>query len=148
MNLHERLDKDLKSALKEGNGVKLSVLRMAISEVKTLEIEKNVKALDEKDILQIMQRQAKQHRESIEQFNKGNRQDLVNKETEELKILESYLPKQLSDEELTMIIKDAIKETGSSMKADTGKVMKIVMEKVKGRCDGKAVNRLLAPLLK
>jgi len=148
MELHRRLEDDMKAALKEGDSIKLSVLRMVVSAVKTLQIEKNVKAAEETDILQILQKQVKQHRESIEQFEKGKRQDLADKEIKELKILESYMPKQLSEEEVTAIVKEAIAETGAVAKSDMGKVMKQVMDKVKGRADGKVVNQAVMRLLK
>ena len=84
MELYRKLEDDMKASLKSGDAMKLSVLRMVISAVKTLEIEKKVKKAPEADVVQIMQRQAKEHRESIEQFEKGNRQDLVEKEKKEL----------------------------------------------------------------
>ncbi len=148
MSLCERLDDDVKRALKEGNALKVSVLRMVLSPVKTLQIEKNIKILDDDGVIQILQRHVKQHRESIEQFDKGGRQDLVNKEKAELKILEEYLPKQLTEEELMAIVKTAVAETGAVTKSDTGKVMKAVMEKAKGKADGKTINRLVGQLLK
>ena len=148
MNLYQRLEDDMKVALKGGDTVKLSVLRMVISAVKMLEIEKNIKAPGEGDVLQILQKQIKQRKESIAQFEKGNRQDLVDKEASELKILEAYMPKQLSEEELTVVVKDSIAETGAKVKADMGKVMKVVMGKVAGKADGKMVNQILLRFLK
>ena len=148
MSLYERLDSDVKCALKEGNSLKVSVLRMALSAIKTLQIEKNIKSLDDSNVIQILQRQAKQHRESIEQFAKGGRQDLVDKESSELKILDEYLPKQMTEEELLAIIKTAIADTGAVLKSDTGKVMRAVMEKAKGKADGKTINKLVGELLK
>ena len=148
MSLCEKLDNDVKSALKGGDSLKVSVLRMVLSAVKTLQIEKNIKTLDDDSVTQILQRHVKQHRESIEQFTKGARKDLADKEASELKILEGYLPKQLTEEELTAIVKLAVSETGAVSKSDTGKVMKAVMEKAKGRADGKAISRLVQELLK
>jgi len=148
MDIYQRLEADMKSALKGGDAVKLSVLRMVISAVKTLAIDKNIKVPGDAEILQILQKQAKQRKEAIAQFEKGNRQDLVDKETAELKILESYMPKQLSAEELSALVKEAMAETGATTKADMGKVMKVLMGKLAGRADGKAVNQLLAQFLK
>ena len=148
MSLYERLDSDVKCALKEGNSLKVSVLRMALSAIKTLQIEKNIKSLDDDGVIQILQRQAKQHRESIDQFGKGGRQDLVDKEKSELKILDEYLPQQLSEEELMVLVKSAIADTGAVAKSETGKVMKVVMEKAKGKADGKTINKLVGQLLK
>lgn len=148
MDLYQKIEEEMRRSLKEGDSVKLSVLRMLISAIKTLEIDKKVKRLEEPDILQLIQKQVKQHKESIEQFEKGKRQDLVDKETKELKVLESYMPKQLSDDEVMSLIKEAISETGATTKSEVGKIMKVVMEKVKGRSDGKTVNQLAMKLLK
>lgn len=148
MGLHKTIEEEMKRALKEGDPLKLSVLRMVVSAIKTLEIEKKVKELAEADILEIIQRQIKQHKESIDQFEKGKRQDLVDKESRELRILEAYMPKQLDEKELLDIIKATISETGATGKDEGGKVMKAVMEKVKGKADGKVVNQLVMGLLK
>lgn len=148
MGLYENLETDAKNALKEKNTLKLSVLRMLLSAVKKLQIDKNLKTVEDTEVLQIIQRQVKQHKESVEQFTKGSRQDLVDKETAELKILESYMPKQLSEEEVTDIIKAALAEIGATTKADVGKAMKASMEKLKGRADGKLVSKIVSELLK
>lgn len=144
MGLYQKISDDAKTALKEGNSFSLSVLRMVISAVKMLEIEKSLKEIDDQSVLQVIQRQAKQHKESIEQFGKGNRHDLAEKELKELRILESYMPKQLTEDELTAMVKEAISETGAKSKADIGKIMKIVMEKSRGRSDGKTINQIVA----
>lgn len=148
MPLYKRLQDEMAGALRSGDAVRLSVLRMVISSAKTLQIDKALKTLDDPDILQIIQKQAKQRRESIEQFKKGNRQDLADKEAAELVILESYMPKQLGSEELTALVKEAIAATGAISRADIGKVMKFVMEKARGRADGKAINAVVAGLIK
>ncbi|MDD5422390.1 MAG: GatB/YqeY domain-containing protein [Candidatus Omnitrophota bacterium] len=147
MSLYRSLENDMKVALKDGNAVKLSVLRMLISAIRMFELEKNLKEPQEGDILQIIQRQVKQRRESIDQFHKGNRKDLADKETLELKILESYLPKQLTEDELLEIVKACIVKLGATKKSETGKVMKAVIEKTKGKSDGKTVNRIVMKLL-
>jgi len=148
MNLYEKLSDDVKSAMKSGDPLKVSVLRMALSALKMIQIEKNIKTIDDDAVLQVLQKHVRQHRESIEQFDKGGRPDLSDKEKAELKILESYLPAQLSEEDLTAIIKAAVSETGAAVKSDTGKVMKVVMEKAKGKADGKTINRLVQQFLK
>lgn len=148
MSLYERIENDMKSALKKGDSARLSVLRMLVSSIKTFLIDKNLKSPQDADVLQLLQRQIKQRKESVEQFKKGNRQDLADKELKELEILEAYMPKQLSEEELTLIVKEAIGDLGAKTKADMGKVMKAVMEKAKGRTDGKAVNELVMRFLK
>jgi hypothetical protein len=148
MGLYEKLDADVKSSLKEGNALKVSVLRMALSTIRTLQIEKNIKALDDGGVIEILQCHVKQHRESIEQFTKGGRPDLADKEKAELKILEEYLPEQLGEEELTKIVKEIVAEVGAVTKKDTGKVMKALMEKVKGKADGKVVSSIVGQMLK
>lgn len=148
MDLYERIESDMRAALKGGDQARLLVLRMLVSAIKQFEIDENVKSPAEADVLQIIQRMIKQHKESIEQFKKGNRQDLVDKEAVELKVLEAYMPEQLGEAELEKIVKDAISETGAATKADLGKVMKAVMEKARGRCDGKTVNQLAMKFLK
>jgi uncharacterized protein YqeY len=148
MNLYQKIESDMKSAMKDGNAVKLSVLRMLVSAVRALEIDKKIKILPETEVVQVLQKQIKQRRESIEQFTKGNRTDLADKELVEMKILETYLPAQLSESEVESLVKATISETGASMKSDTGKVMKAVMEKAKGACDGKTVNQVVMRFLK
>jgi len=148
MNLYEKLDTDVKNALKAGDAIKVSVLRMALATIKTLMIEKNLKSLDDNGVIEILQRHVKQHRESIDQFTKGGRADLADKEKAELKILEGYLPEQLGEEELAKIVKATIAEVGASTKKDTGKVMKAVMDKIKGKADGKAVSSIVQQVLK
>ena len=147
MDLYQKLSDDSKAALKQGDAAKLSVLRMLLSAVKMLEIEKNSRPADG-DILQIVQRQIKQHRESIEQFEKGSRPDLAGKEKAELEMLTAYMPEPLTEDEVAAIVKEAVADTGAATKADMGKVMKAVIEKAKGRADGKLVNQLVMKLLK
>jgi uncharacterized protein YqeY len=148
MGLYQRIETDMKDSLKRGDALRLSVVRMLYSAVKTFVIDKGLKEIRDEDVLQIIQRQIKQHKESITQFEKGSRGDLAEKEKSELKILESYMPEQLTEEELAKIVKEAIDETGAATKADLGKVMKAVLEKAKGRADGKTVNRLVMSMLK
>lgn len=148
MDLYKRLEEDSKVALKAGDSVKLSVLRMLLSSIKMLEIEKNIKTPSDSDVLPILQRHIKQHKESIEQFKKGNRQDLADKEEKELKILSGYMPEQMTEGELLGIVKDAVAQTGAVAKSDMGKVMKVVMEKARGKADGKVINQLVMRFLK
>ncbi len=148
MGLYETLQNDMRSAMKSGETVKLSVLRMLISAIKLMEIDKKLKKIEDTDVSQILQKQIKQHKDSIEQFEKGNRGDLADKEKSELVILESYMPEQMGEEELTAMVKEAIAETGAVAKSDMGKVMKSVIEKAKGRTDGKSVNQIVMKFLK
>jgi len=146
MHLSERLSEDLKKTLKAGEKDALSVIRMIKAAVKNKEIEKGTPLGDE-EINGVLLSLARQRKESIEQFSKANRQDLVEKETRELSIIKSYMPRQLTEEELKVIIEDAIKEIGAGSQKDTGKVMKFVMAKVKGQVDGKLVSELVKNLL-
>lgn len=148
MTLFQKIEMDMKAALKEGDATKVSVLRMLVAAIKTFELDKKTGKLDESDTLQILKRHIKQHGESIAQFAKGNRQDLVDKETKELKILESYMPQQLGEAEILNIVKEAISQTGATTKADIGKVMKAAMEKVNGKADGKVVNQIAMGFLR
>lgn len=146
MHLSERLSEDLKKTLKAGEKDALSVIRMIKAAIKNKEIEKGTPLSDE-EINGVLLSLARQRKESIEQFSRANRHDLVEKETRELSIIKSYMPRQLTEEELKVIIEDAIKEIGAGSQKDTGKVMKFVMAKVKGQVDGKLVSELVKNLL-
>ena len=146
MGLKERLKADMKEAMKAKDKVKLSTIRMINSLIKNAEIEKRGELTDE-EIIQLLMKYAKQRKESIEMYEKGGRQDLVEKEKAELAVVESYLPKQMSEEEIREIVKQTIEEVGASSVKDMGKVMKAVMPKVKGRADGSVVNRIVKELL-
>jgi len=145
--LEDKLNQDLKKALKEKNAIKASVLRMLKADITNTEIKLNKKSLKDEDILKIIQQHLNRHKDSIEQFKKGNRNDLVEKEEKELQELKAYMPKQLSDSELEALVKSAIAELGATTKKDTGKVIKAVMEKSKGAADGKRISQLLGQLL-
>jgi hypothetical protein len=148
MDTYGTIESEMKGAMKQKDILKLSVLRMAIAAVRNTEIIKKVKKLEESDVLQVIQKMIKEHKESIAQFEKGGRMDLVDKEKRELEVLQKYVPKEMSEEELTSIVKIAVQESGFTSKADAGKVMKVVMEKVKGKADGKMVNKIVLSLLK
>jgi len=148
MSLYERLQNDMKSAMRSKEAVRLSVLRMLISAIKLAEIDKKMTKIEDGDVSQIIQKQIKQHKDSIDQFEKGSRPDLAGKEKEELAILEAYMPKQMDEAELTALVQSAIKNVNASSKADTGKVMKTVLEAAKGRTDGKSVNQIVMKFLK
>jgi uncharacterized protein len=146
MSLLEKLNADLKSAMKASDILKVSVLRMAKSSIKNREIDLR-KELSDDDIIPILNTLAKQRRESIEQFSKGGRQDLAEKETLELAILQSYLPEQMTPEELDRIVLEAIKESSAAGTNDMGKVMRIVMHRTKGAADGRVVSQRVKELL-
>ncbi len=142
----EKIDADLKTAMKERNEIKLGTLRMLKAAIQNKEIDKR-KPLSDQEILEVVQKQVKQRKDSIVEFEKANRQDLLKKETAEIVILEQYLPKQLSESELKAIIEKAIQTTGAKAKADRGKIMKEVMPQIAGRADGKQVNQIVSLLL-
>lgn len=146
MSLLRKLDEDLITALKKSEKLKLSVLRMAKAVVKNQQIDKG-RALQDDEVLAIFSTLAKQRRESIEQFSKGGRDDLVQQETLELAILQSYMPAQLSAEEIDDMILQAIKETSAINEGDMGKVMKLLAPRIKGVADGKWVNNRVRELL-
>jgi hypothetical protein len=146
MSLLKKLDEDLTTALKKSDKLKLSVLRMAKAAVKNQQIDKG-RELSDEETLAIFSTLAKQRRESIEQFSKGGRDDLVQQETLELAILQSYMPAQLSPEEIDDMVLQAIKESSATNENDMGKVMKILAPRIKGVADGKFVNNRVRELL-
>ncbi len=138
----EKVVSDLKEAMKQKDTRKTSVLRMISAEIKNQEIDKQKSATDE-DVMRVLQSSAKKHRDSIAQFTAGNRPDLVESETEELQIIQLYLPEEMSEEELDRTIDQAVKESGASAAGDFGKVMKILMPKIAGRANGQIVSQKL-----
>lgn len=146
MSLKDRISIDMKDALKTGDKIRLWTLRLLVSAVRYQEIE-NKKELGEEEILQVVSRELKKRREAASEYRKGNREELAEKEEQEAKILESYLPPQLSDEEIEHIIKQAIDEVKPMGPGDMGKVMSVVMPKVKGRADGKKVNEAVKAMM-
>lgn len=146
MSVIERLDIELKEALKSRDELKVSVIRMIKASLKNKSIEK-MGALTDDDVLSVLSSLAKQRRESIEQFTLAGRMDIASKEKKELEILQTYLPKQLSLQEIEEIILAAIKECSASSPSDMGKVMKIVTSKTKGAADGKVISQRVKELL-
>ncbi len=146
MSFQERLDAELKEALKARNELKVSVVRLIKASLKNKSIEKGGTLADE-DVLSVLSTLAKQRKESIDQFTLGGRTDLADRERKELAIVLDYLPKQLSSEELDVVIRAAIAECGATTAQDLGKVMKIVIQKTRGSADGKMVNQRVRELL-
>ena len=138
----DKLQSDLKSALKNSEKDKLNALRNLISKIKSDEIEKG-EALSDDECLKVCIKNAKQIRDSISQFEKGGRQDLADKEKKELDIISLYLPAELSDNEIIAIIKDIINNVNANGASDMGKIMGPVMAKVAGKADGKRVQKLV-----
>lgn len=147
MTLEEKIENEFKPALKQRDKIKVSTLRMLKADINNIKLEQNKKVLNDEEIIKIVRRQIKQHKDSIEQFEKGKRQDLVEKEKKELCILSSYVPEELPEEELKKIIAGTIKELEITSKNQMGKVMKAVMEKLKGRAPGKTVSRIVSSIL-
>lgn len=146
MKLKDTVTKDMKDALKSGAKERLSTLRMLVSAMHYAEIEKRGELTDD-EALEVVSREIKRRRESIEEYEKGNRPDLVKKEQAELEVLEGYMPPQLAAAEIEKIVKQAVDETGAMGPADLGKVMGAVMAKVKGKADGKLVNEIARRIL-
>jgi uncharacterized protein YqeY len=145
-SIKDRISDDMKRALVARNKVKLQVTRLLKSEIGYKEIEKGAELSDE-DVIAVLSSSVKKHRDSIEQFEKGGREDLAAQEKAELEIIWEYMPEQLEEDELSQIVDEAIKEVNASAASDLGKVMKVVMPKVKGRADGKRINQLVSSRL-
>ncbi len=142
MGLRERIDTDTKGALKSGAKDKVSTLRMLNAALKNKQIDKR-RPLTEEEVVETVRSLIKQRKDSIEQFAKGGRQDLVDKETAEVAVLEVYLPQPLSREELEAMVREAINRTGAQGAKDMGKVMKALIPMVGGRADGKLISELV-----
>lgn len=145
--LRETLDSDLKDAMRNKEALKRTVLRTMLSEIRNAEIDSQT-TLDDEGIISVLTKQMQQRKDSVEAYLAANRQDLVDKETEEINIISVYLPEQLPSEEIEAIITAAILETGASSLSDMGKVMGFVMPQVKGRADGKIVNTIVTEKLR
>ncbi len=143
MNVQERIDADLKDAMRAKDAGKLNVLRMLKAAFKNVAIEKGGASatLDDTEATQVIRKQVKQRHDSIESFEKGGRPELAAKEKEELEMLNSYLPQALTAEELAAAVRDAIAEEGATSRAQMGAVMKLVQAKVAGRADGKTLSQ-------
>ena len=145
-NLKEKLEADLRQAMKDRNNLKRSVLRLLLAAIKNAEIAKRG-SLDNPDVLGIVAREVKQRNESIEAFRQGDRQDLVAQEEAEMAILKEYLPRQLSREEVVIEARQAIEEAGAQGPRDKGKVMSRIMAQLKGKADGREINEIVTELL-
>ncbi|MBO1626489.1 GatB/YqeY domain-containing protein [Bacillus arachidis] len=146
MSLLGRLNDDMKQAMKNKQKEKLTVIRMVKAALQNEGI-KLQQTLTEEEELTVLTREVKQRKDSLLEFKKAGRDDLVDKLQSEIQILNTYLPEQLTEEELENVIKQVISEVGAASKADMGKVMSAVMPKVKGKADGSQVNKLVAQLL-
>lgn len=150
MSLKEKIEADLKAAMKSKDQIASGALRMVVAAVKNKEIEERGNGklkvgddLDDAGVIKMISMLAKQRQESIDMFKKGGRDDLVKKEALELALLERYLPSQMSEADVEKIVSEAIKESGATGMKDIGAVMKLVMGKIAGRADGKLVNEIV-----
>jgi hypothetical protein len=146
VELKTRLAEDFKSALRSGDKVRVSVIRLLNALIKNREVEKRG-PLTEAEVIQAVSASCKQRQEAIEQYRQGRRQDLVDKETAELAILQSYLPRALTPEELQVLVLEAIREVQATSPREMGKVMAFLMPRVTGRADGKVVNVMVREIL-
>lgn len=152
MSLKEQINEDLKASVKAGDAERRSVLRMLKARILEKEVELRSKKgrdyeLNDEEVVDVVTSYAKQRQQSIDAYRQAERGDLAEQEEEEMRVLEPYLPKQLSEEELEAVIRAAIESTGAQSPQDFGKVMRVVMSDVKGKADGKVVNETVRRLL-
>jgi uncharacterized protein len=146
VELKVRLAEDYRAALRSGDKLKVSVIRLLTAMIKNREVEKRA-PLTDAEVMQAISSSCKQRQDSIEQYRQGGRQDLVDKETAELHILQSYLPQPFTAEELEELVRAAIQEAQAASPKEMGKVMTLLMPKVTGRADGKVVSALVREML-
>ncbi|SDY51700.1 hypothetical protein SAMN05421736_102156 [Evansella caseinilytica] len=143
MSFLDQLNQDLKEAMKNKEKQRLSVIRSVKSALQNETIKLQKEELAEDEVLTVLNREMKQRKESLHEFEQANREDLVEKIKVEIELLQVYLPSQLSDEELQALVDETVNEVGASTSADMGKVMGAIMPKVKGRADGGKVRQLV-----
>ena len=143
MNLKSRIQEDMKNAMRSGLKDELKVIRLILSSIKQIEIDKKITIDDDEQILDILNKMVKQRRDSISQFQKGEREDLAQIEIDEIKIINRYLPEELSESELASIISDAIEESNAEDIKNMGSVMSIIKGKTKGRADMSKVSNIV-----
>jgi uncharacterized protein len=146
MSLKIKIEDSLKQAIRHGDDLQKRTLRMAISAIKLVEVDKG-RSLEENEILAILQKEVKSRRETIEEAKKAGRDELASATNDEIAVLEAYLPRQLSDEELEELAQQVILEVGATSPAEMGKVMKAIMPRVQGLADGSKVSQFVRKLL-
>jgi uncharacterized protein YqeY len=146
VSLKDKLNEDLKQAMRSGDTVKRSVIRMVLAAVKNAEIAKR-STLENSDILGVLSKEAKQREESIEAYRNGNHQDLVDQESAELAIIKEYLPQQMTRDEVVAAARRIIAEVGAQGPRDKGKVMPKIIAELKGKADGRQINEVVTELL-
>ena len=143
MNLKFRIQEDMKNAMRSGKKDELKVIRLILSSIKQIEIDKKITIDDDDQVLDILNKMVKQRRDSISQFQKGEREDLAQIEIDEIKIINLFLPEELSESELASIISDAIEESNAEDIKNMGSVMSIIKDKTKGRADMSKVSNIV-----
>jgi len=143
MSLSEKLAKEMKNALKQRDKIRLSTIRLIRDAILKREIEQGRESLDDDGITKVISTMVRKSEEATEEFKRGGRQDLVDQENQQLEILRSFLPQQLSMEEIQSLINEVVQEAGAVDLKDLGKVMKILMPKISGRADGGIVNQMV-----
>ncbi|MEW9667360.1 GatB/YqeY domain-containing protein [Ammoniphilus sp. 3BR4] len=146
MSLLGKLNDDMKQAMKDKDKLKLSVIRMVKSSVKNEEINQG-KELTDDQVLTLLNRELKQRRDSLQEFENAGREDLAEQTRAEIEVLLPYLPTQLTEEEIRQIVQESVEQVGATSKKDLGKVMGAIMPKVKGKADGTLVNKIVQELL-
>ncbi len=146
MSIKEKLRDELTAALRAGDAQRKTTLRMALASIKNAEVEARGE-LEEDLVLNLLQKEVKARQETIEGAQQANRPDLISKAEEEIAILNEFLPQQLSQEELRTLVQEAIKESEASSMADIGKIMGVLMPKIRGKADGKQANQIVRELL-
>jgi uncharacterized protein YqeY len=147
MSLQKKLSQEIKAAMLAKDADKLSALRMLKSALGYVQIERKTESLSDADFVALVQKEVKKRRDSVEQYEKGGRPELADKEKKEIVILEAFLPQALSPEELEQLVKTTIQEVGATSKKDMGPVIKAVQAKAAGRADGKTISSLVGKLL-
>ena len=133
--LKQRIQSDMKDAMRAKDKERLGVIRLITSAIKQVEVDERIESLDDDRVLAVLQKMLKQRRDSVQQYEAGNRQDLADIEKAEIKVIETYLPEPLSDDEIARLIEDAIAQTGAASMKDMGKVMGILKSQTAGRAD-------------
>lgn len=142
MSLKDKITGDMKDAMRAGDKPRLGVIRLILAAIKQREVDERI-TLDDTQVLAVLDKMVKQRRDSVSQFQTGNRQDLADKEQAEIELIQTYLPAQLSETELATLVADAIKTSGAAGIKDMGKVMGLLKPKVQGRADMGAVSALI-----
>ncbi len=147
MSIKEQLTADMKEAMKAHEKERLAVIRSARGAIRQAEIDGGHAELDDDAVVGVLSKEIKMRRDSVDEFKKGGREDLVAQTQAEIDVLMTYMPAQLSEDEVKAIVKEAVEKTGAQTPKDMGKVMGLVMPKVKGRADGKLVNTIVRSML-